>query len=77
VGSRTGQQTTFAVLAALSVSYLLNDTVQSLIAAVYPILKEAYTLTFTQIGLITLAFQLTASLLQPVVGLATDRRLRD
>ena len=75
-GSRTGQQTTFAVLAALSVSHLLNDTVQSLIAAVYPILKEAYTLTFTQIGLITLAFQLTASLLQPVVGLATDRRPR-
>src|SRR6185437_11472194 len=43
---------------------------------VYPIFKEAYTLTFAQIGLITLAFQLTASLLQPVVGLATDRRPR-
>ena len=62
------------VLVALSVSHLLNDTIQSLIAAVYPVLKESYALTFTQIGLITLAFQLTASLLQPLVGLYTDRR---
>jgi FSR family fosmidomycin resistance protein-like MFS transporter len=75
-GGRTGRQTTLAVLAALSVSHLLNDTVQSLIAAVYPILKDAYALTFAQIGLITLAFQLTASLLQPAVGLYTDRRPR-
>jgi FSR family fosmidomycin resistance protein-like MFS transporter len=74
--ARTGGTTAFTVLAALSVSHLLNDTVQSLIAAVYPILKDAYTLSFTQIGLITLAFQLTASLLQPVVGLVTDRRPR-
>ncbi|AMV27775.1 Fosmidomycin resistance protein [Gemmata sp. SH-PL17] len=66
--------TTFAVLVALSVSHLLNDTIQSLIAAVYPVLKESYALTYTQIGLITLAFQLTASLLQPLVGLYTDRR---
>jgi MFS transporter, FSR family, fosmidomycin resistance protein len=62
------------VLVGLSVSHLLNDTIQSLIAAVYPVLKESYALTFTQIGLITLAFQLTASLLQPLVGLYTDRR---
>src|SRR6476660_7352619 len=48
--------------------------IQSLIAAVYPILKDAYSLSFTQIGLITLAFQLTASLLQPLVGTFTDRR---
>jgi FSR family fosmidomycin resistance protein-like MFS transporter len=68
--------TTFAVLVGLSVSHLLNDTLQSLIAAVYPILKDAHALSFTQIGLITLAFQLTASLLQPVVGLTTDRRPR-
>ena len=66
--------TAFAVLLALSVSHLLNDTVQSLIAAVYPVLKESYALTFTQIGLITLAFQATASLLQPLVGMYTDRR---
>ncbi len=66
--------TTFAVLVALSVSHLLNDTIQSLIAAVYPVLKEAYALTFTQIGLIThLAFQFTASLLQPLVGQLTHR----
>ncbi len=71
---RKGGQTAFAVLVALSVSHLLNDTVQSLIAAVYPVLKDSYALTFTQIGLITLAFQLTASLLQPLVGLYTDRR---
>lgn len=66
--------TAFVVLLALSVSHLLNDTLQSLIAAVYPILKESYSLSFTQIGLITLAFQCTASLLQPLVGLYTDRR---
>jgi FSR family fosmidomycin resistance protein-like MFS transporter len=68
------KNTAFVVLLALSVSHLLNDTLQSLIAAVYPILKESYSLSFTQIGLITLAFQCTASLLQPLVGLYTDRR---
>lgn len=71
---RQGGQTAFAVLVALSVSHLLNDTIQSLIAAVYPVLKDSYALNFTQIGLITLAFQVTASLLQPLVGLYTDRR---
>ncbi len=72
--ARQGRQTAFAVLIALSVSHLLNDTIQSLISAVYPVLKDSYALTFTQIGLITLAFQCTASLLQPLVGLYTDRR---
>jgi FSR family fosmidomycin resistance protein-like MFS transporter len=62
------------VVVALSASHLLNDTLQSLIAAVYPVLKESYALSFAQIGLITLAFQVTASVLQPLVGLATDRR---
>ena len=71
---RTRENTAFAVLLALSVSHLLNDTIQSLIAAVYPVLKESYALTFTQIGLITLAFQATASLLQPLIGMYTDRR---
>jgi FSR family fosmidomycin resistance protein-like MFS transporter len=66
--------TVAAVLVALSVSHLFNDALQSLIQAVYPILKTAYALSFTQIGLITLAFQLTASLLQPVIGIVTDRR---
>ena len=66
--------TAFHVLAALSFSHLLNDTIQSLIPAIYPVLKERFALSFTQIGLITLALQLTASLLQPLVGLYTDRR---
>lgn len=71
---RLGEGAIFAVLVGLSVSHLLNDTIQSLIAAVYPILKESYDLSFTQIGLITLAFQLTASLLQPIIGISTDYR---
>lgn len=71
---KTRGNTAFAVLLALSVSHLLNDTIQSLIAAVYPVLKASYALTFTQIGLITLAFQATASLLQPLIGMYTDRR---
>ncbi len=66
--------TTFAVLVSLSVCHLLNDMNQSLVPAIYPILKESYHLDFGQIGLITLAFQLTASMLQPVVGMVTDRR---
>ena len=58
---------------ALSMSHLLNDTMQSLLPSLYPILKDSYALDFGQIGLITLAFQLTASLLQPLVGLIIDR----
>ena len=68
------KETVFAILVALSASHLLNDTMQSLLPAVYPLLKDRYTLTFTQVGLITFVFQVTASLLQPVVGIATDRR---
>jgi MFS transporter, FSR family, fosmidomycin resistance protein len=64
----------YIVLAGISFSHFLNDTMQSLIASVYPILKDAYALNFTQIGMITLAFQFTASLLQPVVGHVTDKR---
>jgi len=66
--------TAFAVLAAISFSHLLNDTIQSLIPAIYPLLKSAFALSFAQVGLMTLTLQLTASLLQPVVGLYTDRR---
>src|SRR3954449_10632812 len=62
------------VLAALSFSHLVNDTLQSLIPAIYPILKQALHLDFRHIGLITLTNQLTASILQPFVGLYTDRR---
>jgi len=67
------ESTVFAVLLALSFSHFLNDMIQSLISAAYPILKTSLDLNFTQIGLITLTFQLTASLLQPLVGLYTDR----
>jgi len=68
------ENTVFAVLLAISFSHLLNDTIQSVIPAIYPILKASFHLNFTQIGLITLTFQLTASLLQPFVGLYTDHR---
>lgn len=64
----------YIVLAGISFSHFLNDTMQSLIASVYPILKDAYALDFSQIGMITLAFQFTASLLQPVVGHYTDKK---
>ncbi len=64
----------YIVLAGISFSHFLNDTMQSLIASVYPILKENYALDFAQIGLITLAFQFTASLLQPAVGHFTDKK---
>ena len=69
-----GEKTAFAVLGAISFCHLLNDMVQSLIPAIYPILKDAFHLDFGQIGLITLTFQVTASLLQPVVGLYTDKK---
>jgi MFS transporter, FSR family, fosmidomycin resistance protein len=67
-------RTNFSILAAISFSHFLNDMVQSLIPAMYPILKAAYHLDFRQVGLITLANQATASLLQPLVGYYTDRR---
>lgn len=62
------------ILAALSVAHLLNDLLQSMIPAIYPLIKETYQLDFTRIGLITLAFQVTSSLLQPLLGMITDRR---
>jgi FSR family fosmidomycin resistance protein-like MFS transporter len=64
----------YIVLAGISFSHFLNDTMQSLIASVYPILKDAYALDYAQIGMITLAFQFTASLLQPLVGHFTDKK---
>ena len=70
----SGSTTTFAILVALSVCHMLNDLNQSLVPALYPVLKTTYNLDFAQIGLITLAFQLTASMLQPVVGMITDKR---
>ncbi len=61
------------VLGAISFSHFLNDMLQSLIPAIYPLLKDAFFLNFTQIGLITLTYQITASMLQPAVGMYTDR----
>ncbi|MEO7104159.1 MAG: MFS transporter [Gemmatimonadaceae bacterium] len=66
--------TTIRVLVALAFCHLLNDMMQSLLPAIYPMLKTSYKLDFGQIGLITLAYQMTASLLQPLVGIYTDRR---
>jgi FSR family fosmidomycin resistance protein-like MFS transporter len=68
------QRTAFGVLIAICVCHSINDMLQSLLAAVYPTLKIEFSLSFAQIGLVTLAYQLTASLLQPVVGLVADRR---
>lgn len=65
--------TYLAVLIVLGVTHLLNDLMQSLIPATYPILKDSYGLSFVQIGMITLTFQISGSLLQPVVGIITDR----
>src|SRR3954470_20687893 len=68
--------TAFEILATLSFCHLLNDMMQSLIPAIYPILKQNFQLDFTQIGLITLVLQLTGALLQPVVGFYSDRHPR-
>src|SRR3712207_6336812 len=62
------------VLAALSGAHLLNDLIQSMIPAIYPVIKETYNLDFARIGFITLAFQVTSSILQPLLGYLTDRR---
>ncbi len=68
------ERVTIPILVAISVSHLLNDLIQSLLPAIYPILKANFHLDFGQIGLLTLTFQLTASLLQPLVGTYTDRK---
>ncbi|MGE8376774.1 MAG: MFS transporter [Sphingobacterium sp.] len=72
-GSWNSSQTVYPILFAISISHLLNDLIQSVIPAVYPLLKSNYALSFTRIGIITLVFQLTASILQPFVGLYTDK----
>ena len=66
--------TVFTIIAAISFCHLLNDMMQSMLTALYPMLKQTYGLDFRQIGLLTLTFQVTASLLQPLVGFYTDRR---
>jgi MFS transporter, FSR family, fosmidomycin resistance protein len=72
--STSEEKTMFRVLAAVSFCHVLNDMMQSLLPSIYPILKSSFHLNFTQIGFITLTFQITASLLQPVVGHYTDRK---
>ncbi|MDE6146505.1 MAG: MFS transporter [Bacteroidales bacterium] len=68
--------TAFAVLFAISLAHLLNDMIQSVVPAIYPMLKDNYALTFGQIGMITLVYQMTSSVLQPFVGLYADRHPR-
>jgi FSR family fosmidomycin resistance protein-like MFS transporter len=68
------QKTVYSILFTISFTHLLNDMMQSVIPAVYPLLKDTFALSFTEIGLITLTFQLTASLLQPVIGFYTDKK---
>lgn len=70
----TANNTVFGVIIAISFCHLLNDMMQSLLSAIYPDLKTSLGLSFGQVGLITLAYQITASILQPLVGLYADRR---
>src|SRR5580704_3910564 len=68
------EHTVFAVILAVSVCHLLNDMMQSLLPAIYPNLKADFGLSFGQIGIVSLVYQLTASILQPLVGIYADRR---
>ena len=74
VASDIAGKTIFSILLSISFSHLLNDTIQSIIPSIYPVVKNSFQLNFTQIGIITLVFQLTASLFQPLIGLYTDRK---
>lgn len=73
-GYQGANQTVYPILFAISFSHLLNDTIQSLIPSIYPLIKDDFSLSFSQIGMITLVFQMSSSLFQPVVGNLTDRR---
>jgi FSR family fosmidomycin resistance protein-like MFS transporter len=74
IPKNVAEGTIFSILLTISFSHLLNDTIQSLIPSIYPLVKESFHLSFAQIGLITLTFQLAASLLQPFVGFYTDKK---
>jgi MFS transporter, FSR family, fosmidomycin resistance protein len=74
--ARVGGETALGILAAISFCHLLNDMMQSLLPAIYPMIKSSYRLSFAQIGLLTFTFQFTASLLQPLVGAMADRTAR-
>ena len=72
--SRGANSTVLAILFAISFGHLLNDMLQALLPSIYPLLKENFDLDFSHIGLLTLTYQLTASVLQPIVGLYTDHK---
>ena len=72
-GTISPEKTAFSVILAVSFCHMLNDIMQSLLTALYPLLKENYALDFVQIGLLTFTFQVTASMLQPAIGIVTDR----
>lgn len=72
--SRVAEGTAFGILVSLSLSHCLNDALQSIVSAVYPLIKDNLSLTFTQIGLITLVYQMAASVFQPFVGMYLDKR---
>lgn len=73
ISKEVQQITVYSILFSISFSHMMNDTIQSLIPSIYPLLKDQFTLTFAQVGLIQLTFQMTASILQPLVGTFTDR----
>lgn len=73
ISKEVQQITVYSILFSISFSHMMNDTIQSLIPSIYPLLKDQFTLTFAQVGLIQLTFQMTASILQPLVGTFTDK----
>ncbi|HRY26346.1 MAG: MFS transporter [Geminicoccaceae bacterium] len=74
IGSESPERAAYLVITGVSLCHFLNDVMQSLLAAIYPLLRDEFSLDFWQIGLLTLVFQVTASLLQPLIGLYTDKR---
>ncbi|MBX2932402.1 MAG: MFS transporter [Chitinophagaceae bacterium] len=74
ISKEVQQITVYSILFSISFSHMLNDTIQSLIPSIYPLLKNSFALNFAQIGLIQLTFQMTASILQPLVGTYTDKK---
>ncbi len=72
--SRSATNTVFTVLFAASACHMINDTLQAILQSIYPLLRDTYSLSFTQVGLITLIFQVVASVLQPLIGSLTDRK---
>jgi FSR family fosmidomycin resistance protein-like MFS transporter len=71
---KVGEDTVFPILIMISLSHMLNDILQSLIPSIYPMMKETYRLSFSEVGFITLTFQLAASIFQPFVGFYTDKK---